>query len=99
MPLDFRPPLVAVLVAASALVVLSQEQSFEAVSIKRNQNATMASDSTHVYVLITHYAGNTSCDPAAGLNNSRKLPLNQDTAISPSGVKVAVSSGHLPWSR
>ncbi len=32
----------------------------------------MASDSSgHVYVLITHYTGNTSCDPASGLNNSR----------------------------
>ncbi|HEX9065378.1 MAG TPA: sialidase family protein [Streptosporangiaceae bacterium] len=31
----------------------------------------MAADATHVYVLITHYAGNTSCDPASGLNNSR----------------------------
>ena len=28
--------------------------------------------------------------------NSRKLPLNQDTAIWPSGVKVASSSGHFP---
>jgi uncharacterized protein (TIGR03435 family) len=44
MPLDLRPPLVAVLVAGSALVVQSQERSFEAVSIKRNQSATMASD-------------------------------------------------------
>src|SRR5215475_9321350 len=32
---------------------------------------TMASDSSHVYVLITHYAGDPSCDPAAALNNSR----------------------------
>ena len=32
---------------------------------------TMASDSRHVYVLITHYAGSTSCDPASGQNNSR----------------------------
>src|SRR5258708_381167 len=31
----------------------------------------MASDSGHVYVLITHYAGSTTCDPASGLNNSR----------------------------
>jgi len=32
---------------------------------------TTASDSGHVYVLITHYAGSTSCDPASGQNNSR----------------------------
>jgi hypothetical protein len=32
---------------------------------------TMASDSSHVYVLITHYAGSTACDPASGQNNSR----------------------------
>lgn len=32
---------------------------------------TMASDAGHVYVLLTHFAGNTSCDPASGLNNSR----------------------------
>ena len=31
----------------------------------------MASDASHVYVLITHYAGNTTCDPASGQNNSR----------------------------
>ena len=31
----------------------------------------MASDSGHVYVLITHFAGNTACDPASGLSNSR----------------------------
>src|SRR6516164_3446120 len=31
----------------------------------------MASDSGHVYVLITHFSGNTSCDPASGQNNSR----------------------------
>ena len=32
---------------------------------------TMVSDSSHVYVLITHFTGNTSCDPASGQNNSR----------------------------
>src|SRR5215472_14880858 len=32
---------------------------------------TMASDSSHIYVLITHFTGNTSCDPASGQNNSR----------------------------
>jgi hypothetical protein len=31
----------------------------------------MASDSGHVYVLITHFSGSTSCDPASGQNNSR----------------------------
>src|SRR5215472_4407303 len=31
----------------------------------------MASDSGHVYVLITHFSGNTTCDPASGQNNSR----------------------------
>ena len=31
----------------------------------------MASDSTHVYVLITHFAGDPSCDPASAQNNSR----------------------------
>ena len=31
----------------------------------------MASDASHVYVLITHFAGNTTCDPASGQNNSR----------------------------
>jgi hypothetical protein len=32
----------------------------------------MASDSSgHVYVLITHFSGSTSCDPASGQNNSR----------------------------
>jgi hypothetical protein len=31
----------------------------------------MASDSTHVYVLITHFVGNIACDPASGQNNSR----------------------------
>jgi hypothetical protein len=32
----------------------------------------MASDASgHVYVLITHFAGSTTCDPAAGQNNSR----------------------------
>jgi len=33
---------------------------------------TVAADSAgHIYVLITHYQGDTSCDPAAGLNNAR----------------------------
>jgi len=33
---------------------------------------TVAADASgHVYVLITHYAGDTTCDPASGLNNSR----------------------------
>jgi hypothetical protein len=31
----------------------------------------MAADGSHVYVLITHYTGNTTCDPASGQNNSR----------------------------
>ena len=31
----------------------------------------MASDNAHVYVLITHFAGDSSCDPASGQNNSR----------------------------
>jgi hypothetical protein len=33
---------------------------------------TVAADGAgHIYVLITHYQGDTSCDPAAGLNHSR----------------------------
>ena len=31
----------------------------------------MASDSGHVYVLITHFSGSAGCDPASGQNNSR----------------------------
>jgi hypothetical protein len=31
--------------------------------------------------------------------NSPKLPLNQEIEICPSGTKVAINSGHLPWSR
>lgn len=44
MRVGFRPILFTALVAASALVARSQDTSFEAVSIKRNQSATMASD-------------------------------------------------------
>ena len=40
----FHPLLLAVLVVVSGLVARSQEKSFEAVSIKRNQQATLASD-------------------------------------------------------
>src|SRR5262249_37178910 len=31
----------------------------------------MVADSSHIYLLITHFAGNTSCDPTSGQNNSR----------------------------
>jgi hypothetical protein len=33
---------------------------------------TVAADHAgHIYVVITHYRGDTSCDPAAGLNHAR----------------------------
>ncbi len=68
--------LVAALAATWALAAPALTQA--AVTVQRlgycggdDWEPAMASDATHVYVLITHYAGATSCDPASGLNNSR----------------------------
>src|SRR5215469_14056957 len=63
---------------ATAWAIAAPAVSQAAVSVLRlgycggdDWEPTMASDSTHVYVLITHFTGDTSCDPADGQNNSR----------------------------
>ena len=71
--------LVTVLVAAAAAWALAAPAVGQAaVAVQRlgycggdDWEPTVASDSAHVYVLITHYAGNTACDPASGQNSSR----------------------------
>ena len=69
---------IAALAVTMALGLAAPAVGQAAVSVQRlgycggdDWEPTMAADSSHVYVLITHYAGDTSCDPAAGQNNSR----------------------------
>ena len=54
---------------------------------------TVASDSTHVYILITHYTGNTACDPASGQNNSRiMIQVSSDGGKTFSAPAVVAST-------
>jgi hypothetical protein len=46
----------------------------------------------HVYVLITHFAGNTACDPASGLNDSRIMIQVSDDGGKTFGAPADVSS-------
>src|SRR6266699_2863528 len=69
---------IAMLAIATAWGLAAPAAGQAAVSVLRlgycggdDWEPAIASDSTHVYVLITHYAGNPSCDPASGQNNSR----------------------------
>src|SRR5215472_1067763 len=62
---------------------------------------TMASDTSgHVYVLITHFTGNTSCDPASGQNNSRiMIQVSNDagkTFSSPAVVAATPGAVNYP---
>src|SRR6185437_10304423 len=68
----------AVLVGIAAVAVLTAPLARAAATVQRlgycggdDWEPAMAADASHVYVLITHFAGNTSCDPASGQNNSR----------------------------
>ena len=59
----------------------------------------MAADSGHVYVLITHYSGDASCDPASGQNNSRiMIQVSSDggRTFSPPAV-VAPTPGGIAY--
>src|SRR5215813_3317178 len=70
--------IIPILAIITALGLAAPATSQAAVSVLRlgycggdDWEPAMASDSAHVYVLITHFPGNASCDPAAGQNNSR----------------------------
>jgi hypothetical protein len=71
--------LLAALVLAGAMAMAAAPAAWAATPVPQrlgycggdDWEPTMASDSSHVYVLITHYAGSTACDPASGQNNSR----------------------------
>jgi hypothetical protein len=70
--------LAVVSAVATAWAIGAPAVSQAAVSVQRlgycggdDWEPTMASDASHVYVLITHYAGDTSCDPADGQNGAR----------------------------
>ena len=53
----------------------------------------MASDAAHVYALITHYSGNTACDPASGQNNSRiMIQVSSDGGKTFSAPAVVAST-------
>src|SRR5215469_794037 len=69
---------VPALAVATALGLAAPAASQAAVSVLRlgycggdDWEPTLASDYSHIYVLITHFTGNTACDPATGQNNSR----------------------------
>jgi hypothetical protein len=68
----------ALLAALAAVSVFAAPAVGAATTVQRlgycggdDWEPTTASDSGHVYVLITHYSGATSCDQASGANNSR----------------------------
>src|SRR5258706_6028042 len=69
---------IAALAVTMALSLAAPAAAQAAVSVQRlgycggdDWEPAMAADSSHVYVLITHYAGDTSCNRAAGKNTSR----------------------------
>ncbi len=93
--------LVAVLVAVVAAWGLAAPLASQAaVTVQRlgycggdDWEPTVASDGGHVYVLITHYAGNTACDPASGLNNSRiMIQVSSDGGTTFSAPAVVAST-------
>jgi hypothetical protein len=70
--------LIPILAILTVLGLVTPAASQAAVSVQRlgycggdDWEPTMASDNAHIYALITHYAGDPSCDPAAAQNNSR----------------------------
>src|SRR5262245_30840783 len=70
--------IIPILAIITALGLAAPATSQAAVSVLRvgycggdDWEPAMASDSSHVYLLITHFAGDASCDPASGQNNSR----------------------------
>src|SRR5262249_46604701 len=78
LPLRVATLLVPAIAVATAWSLAAPAASHAAVSVLRlgycggdDWEPTMASDSSHVYVLITHFTGDTTCDPASGQNNSR----------------------------
>ncbi len=93
--------LITVLVAvAAAWGLAAPAASQAAVTVQRlgycggdDWEPAMASDSGHVYVLITHYAGNPACDPAAGQNNSRiMIQVSNDGGRTFSAPAVVAST-------
>src|SRR6266851_2409264 len=93
--------LITVLVAvAAAWGLAAPAASQAAVTVQRlgycggdDWEPAMASDSGHVYVLITHYAGNPACDPAAGQNNSRiMIQVSNDGGTTFSAPAVVAST-------
>src|SRR5579859_4707966 len=55
--------------------------------------AMAADTSGHVYVLITHFTGNTTCDPASGQNNSRiMIQVSSDAGKTFSAPAVVAPS-------
>jgi hypothetical protein len=70
--------LIPMLAVVTAWGLIAPAPSEAAVSVQRlgycggdDWEPTMASDSSHVYVLITHFAGDPTCDPASAQNGSR----------------------------
>ena len=97
----FSWKLAAVLVAVTtAWGLAAPAASQAAVTVQRlgycggdDWEPAMASDSGHVYVLITHFAGSTSCDPASGLNNSRiMIQVSSDGGKTFSAPSVVANS-------
>jgi hypothetical protein len=72
--------LIPILAVLTVLGLAMPTATQAAVSVQRlgycggdDWEPAMASDSSHVYVLITHFAGDPSCDPASAQNNSRMM--------------------------
>jgi hypothetical protein len=95
------PKVITVLVAVAAASGLAAPAASQAaVTVQRlgycggdDWEPAMASDSGHVYVLITHYAGNPACDPAAGQNNSRiMIQVSSDGGRTFSAPAVVAST-------
>jgi hypothetical protein len=70
--------LIPMLAVMAAWGLIAPAPSEAAVSVQRlgycggdDWEPAMASDSSHVYVLITHFAGDPTCDPASAQNKSR----------------------------
>lgn len=79
--------LAAFIVTIGTFAVLTAPSAYAAGTVQRlgycggdDWEPTMAADASHVYVLITHFAGAPSCDPAAGQNNSRIMIQVSDDA-------------------
>src|SRR5437870_7383853 len=99
--------IVSIALSASLLVLATASGAQASVAVQRLgycggddwEPAVAADSSGHVYVLITHYAGDPACDPASASNDSRIMiqVSNDDGRTFASPRVVSESPGGITY--